>query len=314
MLFRLVNVLVIVQGCAGAGSPALEWKSAQGQNERVQAGLEVIKRLKSEGVIDAFMEKYPEFKAILWGEPHDAPATLALAINHAKKLCLDTDLDSYMANKGFVSKASVYKKNSMWTKGSQKLFAKAAHYTGHPSPNNGFLRAFYQDVFKKLHEFNPRYGWNNGLTDCLYQGNQLVMVGLYSPDVDVAAASPRPWVLPQLHYMGVLPIDLHHGNFGMVKGEPAAVPVDLDAVWRGQLSSFMKMNPSADNIYKMQHNYHSIDHILAFAATEEPNNGVFSPTVIWSAALGGFLGSAFVIAMVEFKKKAHSESSKPLLA
>jgi len=326
MSFRLVLCLMIVRGCEGTSerrllsgrSPALAWQSVEGKNPLAQAGLEVIKKIAADHVIDDFMEKYPEFKAILWGEPHDRHATLMLAVEYAQKnVCQNTELDAYMTSRGFVPATSTYKKNEMFVNHNtgEKLFAKDSHAPRPPmdGPGNGYLRAFYQDVFMKLRQFNSNYGWDNGLTACLYSGKRLIMVGLYNPDVTLEQ-TPRTWVLPQLHYMGVLPLDLHHGNFAIVKGEPSAVPVDLDATRRGELSSFMKMNPDNLNIDKMEHNYHSIDHILDFAATEDTQNGILSSSVVWSFALGGFLGSSLVIAASKFKKKGHAECAQPLLA
>lgn len=301
-------------------SPALVWTSVQGKNEPAQEGLKVIKQIADKHVIDDFLAKYPEFKAIFWGEPYDQQATVDLAVEHAKKLCVNMDLDTWMAKEGFVKASSQYKKNSKWTNphNGETLFAKPTHdFLEHGGPNNGFLRVFYQDVFMKLQEFNSDYGWNTGLKVALFDGKRtLTLVGLYSPNVPLAN-SPRTWVLPQMHYLGVLPLDLHHGNFGMVKGETKGVPVDLDATWRGpptdKTSAFLKNDPINVRIQYMEREYHGIDHILELTATDELNKFVLSPSAIWSAALGAFLGSSFVIAAVQLNKSSHSKASRPLL-
>lgn len=247
-------------------SPALAWTSVPGKNPNAQEGLEVIKHIAAAGVIDAFMDKYPELKAIMWGEPYTTKGAVDLALEHAKKLCKNTDIASYMKSHGFVPSKYTMKKDTIWEKhGSANLFGKKTNdWKENGGPNNGFMRVFFQDLFSKLHEFNGDYGWSNGLWDGLFDGRTLTLVGYSINGTSVpAAASPRTWVLPQMHYLGVLPLDLHHGNFGLVPGYDKGVPVDLDGTWRGQTSAFMKVNPASENIGFMEREYHGIDGILA---------------------------------------------------
>mmetsp|Transcript_112367 Transcript_112367/g.312673 ORF Transcript_112367/g.312673 Transcript_112367/m.312673 type:complete len:331 (+) Transcript_112367:61-1053(+) len=240
-------------------SPALVWQSLQHQDPKAGEGLQKIKDIQSGHVIDDFMAKYPEIRTILWDQHSDGPATVALVEAYAKKLTINTDLDSYMSSKGFTFERKSTKRTH-WVKGSMKISAKTTtDWKETNGPNNGFMRIFFHDVAVKLRQFNSKYGWDDSLIDGLFDGETLTLVNKHYDKDWTEAETPRHWILPQMHYLGIFANDIASGkdqNFAIADGEPrVATPVDLDATWRGEYYSFLKVLTPGQAIEKMELNY-----------------------------------------------------------
>jgi len=230
----------------------------------------VIKRIDAEGVITSFMAAHPEIKTVLWDGSHGFGATVDMMMTYSKATSLfqQTNLATYMAKNGYVEVPSNRKKNTLWRKGNSYLLSKAAtdwkEKNGH-GPNNGFMRVFMQDVLAKLHLYNSKYGWDNSLVAALFDGTELYLIKKMVDEnwrnEDVEKTTPRHWILPQLHYLGIYANDIANKaqNMGIVEGQPGvAVPIDLDAIWRGSAetgSSFLKTLPPAIRVQKMERNY-----------------------------------------------------------
>jgi len=97
---------------------------------------------------------------------------------------------------------------TVWTKGKSVLTVKASRdWKEHNVPNNRFMRVFMHNVVTKLHEYNPKYGWDDSLVDALFDGEALYSINKpYSEKLrygDVEKTTPRHWIIPQLHYLGL---------------------------------------------------------------------------------------------------------------
>lgn len=250
-------------------SPVLVWRATESPNPKVKAGLQVLKQIESQGVISSFMAKHPDIKTILWDSSHGHSATVDMMMTYAKKTTLlhKMDLATYMRENGYVQVPSTRKKNTVWRKGNSYILSKATlDWQEKDGPNNGFMRVFMQDVLAKLHVYNSKYGWDNSLVAGVYEeGKPLYLIKKMTDEnwrlEDTEKTTPRHWILPQLHYLGIYANDIANKaqNMGIVEGQPGvAVPIDLDAMWRGTLATgdtFLKTLPPEIRIKKMQNNY-----------------------------------------------------------
>jgi hypothetical protein len=242
----------------------------------------MIQEIAMKGVIDQFMLLQPGTREILWNRSLDHEGTIERMELHAKSLSLDMDVDTWMAKEGYVFTHATTKRRH-WRRGTQTLSSKTTpDFTERLGPNNGFMRVFFHDVATKLRTFHPGYGWDEGLVAALYRagGQEMTLVHRAYEKNWTEEESPRGWVLamfatndlcapeiavqvlPQMHYLGIYMNDIASGpdqNFGIAVGEPKmATPVDLDAVWRGDLASgttFLKLMPPEDAIVKMRDDY-----------------------------------------------------------
>lgn len=249
-------------------SPVLVWHATNSRDAKVRAGLQVLKQIESQGVISSFMASHPDIKTILWDSSHTHPATVDMMMAYAKKTSLlqKMDLATYMKKNGYVQVPSTRKKNTVWRKADSYILSKATlDWQEKNGPNNGFMRVFMQDVLAKLHLHNPKYGWDNSLIAGVYEeGKPLYLIKKMTDEnwrVNAEKTTPRHWILPQLHYLGVYANDIANQaqNMGIVEGQPGvAVPIDLDAMWRGDMatgSSFLKTLSPEIRISKMERNY-----------------------------------------------------------
>ena len=246
---------------ASAGSPALVWQSDE--LPRASVGCETIQEIERRGVIDDFMSQQPEMRDILWNRSLDHPTTVDRMEKYAQALSFDMDVDTYMAKHGYVFDFATLKRKH-WKKGSETLSSKTTpDFAERGGPNNGFMRVFFHDVSMKLRDFHPDYGWDEGLVASLYRGGRnMTLIHKAYDKKWTEEESPRPWVLPQMHYLGIYANDIASGtdaNFAVAIGEPkVATPVDLDAVWRGDPKSgttFLKLLPPDEAVNKMRDNH-----------------------------------------------------------
>jgi len=220
------------------------------------------------GVITNFMAQNLKIKTILWDSSYSTAETVEMMMTYSKSLVRETDVATYMKEKGYVHNGAHFdgNKRTVWTKGKSVLTVKAARdWKEHNGPNNGFMRVFMHNVLTKLHEHNPIYGWDDSLVDALFDGEALYLINKpYSEQwrcADVERTTPRHWTIPQLHYLGLYAADIANKaqNMAIVEGQPDfAVPVDLDATWRGSPttgSAFLKTLPMEIRIQKMEGNY-----------------------------------------------------------
>lgn len=251
-------------------SPVLVWqKVTVGQVAKVEAGFNAVQKIKEDGVIDAFMASQPKIKDILWNYTDaSGPSTVKAVMDYCvqEKLVHSGSLEDYMKERNFTLKRPAdppEHKRSHWVNGDEKRSAKAAtDYLEQDGPNNGYMRVFFHDVAIKLRQFNSTYGWDDSLLDALSHDNKLYLINKhYDKDWD-STNTPRKWILPQMHYLGIFANDIAGDgqNFAITEGEPPwATPVDLDATWRdiaeGHVYSFLKLADTAVAVTVMERNY-----------------------------------------------------------
>jgi len=225
----------------------------------------VVKQIEASGVIDAFMAQNTDIKEILWDAPFDGPTTVQKMQDFAIKLTINQDVESYMQERGFEFERQSTKRTH-WVNpntGETRSTKPTRDFAEQNGPNNGFMRVFFHHVFIKLRQFNADYGFDESLVDALYDGDTLTLVNKkYDKDWTVEN-TPRHWVLPQMHYLGVFANDIASGddqNFALTINEPpVATPVDLDATWRGdRIYSFIKVLSSSQATSSMEYNYATI--------------------------------------------------------
>lgn len=252
-------------------SPTVKWQiqPEHSGDPKAKAGFQKVADIKGGHVIDDFMSANPEIRKVLWDEHLDGPATVALMEAYAKKLVVNGNIDDYLKSKDctFTGTSSSGKRKK-YTCGpdGQYLSAKSTRdFAEANGPNNGFMRVFFHDVARKLAQFNKEYGWDDTLQAAVYSQEEdtLTLVhGHYEKEwVNDPSKSPRPWILPQLHYLGVFANDIADDghNFAVVDGAPVAIPIDLDATWRGEYYSFLKVLTPAQASKVLDLNYIQIE-------------------------------------------------------
>jgi len=247
-------------------SPILKWtlsaKAKAHHQTKVLKGFAAVEYIKKHGVIDRFMNANPEIKKIMWDEHYDGVQTVDMAMAFAKKLTVHSSIDTYMTQKGCTLKKRI-PKIIIYTCDGVDKYVKPTHanWDAKHGPGNGFLRVFYHHVFSKLKQFDSAYGWDDCQEAAIYDVGQkkLYLVNKhYDSNWNVdPSLSPIHWVIPQMHYIGVMPIDTAGAgkNFAHVDGGNVAVPVDLDAVFRGKFWSIIKLNTPDLIQNKVERNY-----------------------------------------------------------
>jgi hypothetical protein len=246
-------------------SPILKWQMSEHYKTKplVEEGFAKVQYIKEHGVIDNFMAQHPEIKKIMWDEHFDGVQTIDMMMDYTKNhLVVKDDFETYMKNQGCsVSPKAPPKKTLLYSCGGEDVYIKESNtnWDHKQGPSNGFLRVFYHHIFSELKKFNSEYGWEDCQEAAVYDEKQgkLFLLNKFYNTAWGEDVSPIHWVIPQMHYIGVLPIDTAGDgqNFGLVKGGDVAVPVDLDRVHTSKFWSFIRLNTPEMIQYKVERNY-----------------------------------------------------------
>lgn len=267
----------------GSGSPVVQFLGPKTgmilnpTNKNVVLGMKTLAQIQCDGVIDAFMAANPEFRKILWGRGGlsmaEAKGMISdLLARSTKDVPVINSLAEIPELKGYQQTGKRRTGVTVWTgpSGNLRYVKVDGSWRGPESPNDGRFRILMNMVGLKLMKFNPSYGWD--VKQSAYympdkrdptnrdKGDYPIVMEPYWPSRG-AMAKPRFWLYPQMHYLGVLHIDNHGGNYGQVDADVTMpVPVDLDAFYRDKGNArerytLMRMNTDATNAKFVSESY-----------------------------------------------------------